>query len=230
MSSTVVRAVSSEPKVKRVRRGNLEERQQLRRQILEAAFDIYRREGLAGLSMRAVAQAVGVSAMALYRYFADKAELIQGLWDFVMFDLHQVIAEAVTSEATPRARLRASTEAAISYWERHPEHFRLVFMTEQTSQPGKGAPLTDMPSYRHVVELVRNLMDDWADELGVDRSGVELARDIRLSMMVGYLHARHINRRYTWSNLDALRAQTVGNIVQAVESCLRQDDVAASVA
>ncbi|GAA0537956.1 MULTISPECIES: TetR/AcrR family transcriptional regulator C-terminal domain-containing protein [Streptomyces] len=44
-------------------------------QLASAALAVLDREGLAGLSMRAVAKELGMSAMALYRYVDDREEL-----------------------------------------------------------------------------------------------------------------------------------------------------------
>ncbi|MER6946959.1 TetR/AcrR family transcriptional regulator [Nonomuraea sp. NPDC000554] len=44
-------------------------------QLASAALTVIDRDGLAGLSMRAVAQQVGMSTMALYRYIDDRGEL-----------------------------------------------------------------------------------------------------------------------------------------------------------
>jgi AcrR family transcriptional regulator len=44
-------------------------------QLASAALAVLDREGLAGLSMRAVAQELGMSAMGLYRYVDDREEL-----------------------------------------------------------------------------------------------------------------------------------------------------------
>src|SRR5689334_22811232 len=115
------------PRIRRVRRGSAEDQQRLRQQILEAAARIFRRDGLQGLTMRAVAAAVGVSAMALYRYYPDKAELVHGLWDAVMHEVQQRGNLALASQATALGQLRASTESFLGYWEGHPDEFRLVF-------------------------------------------------------------------------------------------------------
>lgn len=214
------------PRIKRVRRGSSEDQERLRTQILEAARQIYRRDGLPGLTIRAVGAEVGVSAMALYRYFADKSELIHGLWDFVMVDVHEAVRAAVDATARagagPRGQLRACTDSAIGYWESHPDHFRLVFMTEQTTGPRRLLGITDLASYHRVLDLAKGLIEALADELGTGRSRCALARDLRMAMIVGYLHARIVNQRYPWSDLPALRAQMIDRIVEAVVACLRE--------
>jgi len=55
------------------------EREQLRQRILEAARDLLSEQGLAGLSMRAIAERIEYSAATIYLYYKDKNELIHGV-------------------------------------------------------------------------------------------------------------------------------------------------------
>lgn len=45
--------------------------------ILQTALDLLERDGLEALTMRGLARQLGVDAMALYHYFADKDELLR---------------------------------------------------------------------------------------------------------------------------------------------------------
>jgi len=56
-----------------------EARQEMRVRILDGARAILPEEGLAGLSMRAIAKNVGASSMTLYLYFDDRNDIIQHL-------------------------------------------------------------------------------------------------------------------------------------------------------
>ncbi len=50
-----------------------------RSEILEATLDIADKSGLDGVTMRAVADRLGVTPMALYRHVGDKQGLLDGL-------------------------------------------------------------------------------------------------------------------------------------------------------
>lgn len=210
------------PRPPRVRPGNADDQAQLRAAILGSAFTIYQRGGLPALTMRAVAAGVGLSAMGLYRHYADKAALLQAMWEVVLGEARaEVLAGVAVPGATARQRLRASTDASLRYWERHPDHFRLVFMTEQTIAEGRDARLTEAEAYRQVVDLSAPLIEAFARETGIDPGRALAARDLRLALMVGYLHARIVNRRFPWTDLDALRAATLDAIEAGVEQVLR---------
>ena len=206
----------------RVRRGSTEDHDQLRQQIVAAAFAIHEREGVATLSMRALAAELGVSAMALYRYYPSKAELLRAMWEVVLNDAQASVKAAVATQKTPRARLRASIDSFLRYWEAHPAHFRLVYMTPETMEdPGQEPHLTRSNAYVSAVDLAGPLIDDLVTEVGGRSDRALVARDLRMSLMIGYLHARLINTRYPWSDFESLRACAVETIADGVEACVR---------
>jgi AcrR family transcriptional regulator len=89
-----------------------------RDEIVAAAIDIADAEGLAAVSMARVAEKVGVSTMALYRYVANKDELLLLMSDAGIDD-PPVIAPA-TGGASWRPRLTAWAHAVRSVWLRRP--------------------------------------------------------------------------------------------------------------
>jgi AcrR family transcriptional regulator len=68
-----------------------------REEILEAGLLIARRDELTHLTMKKLAEELGVTAMAIYRHFQNKAEVIDGVLDFFVRDA------AVTDHAVGEA-------------------------------------------------------------------------------------------------------------------------------
>jgi AcrR family transcriptional regulator len=205
----------------RVRRGNHEDAQKLRGELLEAAMRLFSDGGLESVSMRAVAERIGVSAMTPYRYFADKAELLSGLWQFVLRSLFNQMAEAVAAQRDARSRVRASLAAFLDYWEANPEHYRLVYMTEQTTRrQEKAGGLTSAPVYGELLDLVRGVLEEFAREIGAGTTHIKLANDIRTIMQLGYLHGTLVNRRYPWSERSLLRAVYLEQAIATTERML----------
>ena len=63
-------------------------RQQLSREVvLRAAMDLADAEGIEQLSMRRLAQTLGVEAMSLYYYFGKKSELLEAMVDAVYAEM-----------------------------------------------------------------------------------------------------------------------------------------------
>jgi AcrR family transcriptional regulator len=203
-----------------VRRGNQDDAQKLRGELLAAAMQLFSDRGLEGVSMRAVAQRIGVSAMTPYRYFADKAELLSGLWQFVLQSVTDRMAEAVRAQSNARSRLRASLVAFLDYMEANPEHYRLVYMTEQTTRRQEKAGLTSSPVYGELLGLVRSVLEEFAREIGAEATHIKLAADVRAAMQLGYLHGTLVNRRYPWSERSLLRPAYIEQTIATIERCL----------
>ncbi|WP_422773030.1 TetR/AcrR family transcriptional regulator [Plantactinospora sp. WMMC1484] len=84
--------------------------------IVRAAIEIADAEGLAGLSMRRVAERLGVTAMSLYTYVPGKAELIDVMLDTV----HAPTAEPDGDRSDWRSRLAGLARENYDRYRRHP--------------------------------------------------------------------------------------------------------------
>jgi AcrR family transcriptional regulator len=103
-----------------------------RAEILDAAIALADAEGLAALTMRAVAQQVGVTAMALYGYFPDKDSLLDAMADRVIGEVAPGPFPALTGW---RDRLLALAELARVMAREHPSVIQYLF-TKPAETPG----------------------------------------------------------------------------------------------
>jgi AcrR family transcriptional regulator len=171
--------------------------------------------------MRAVAHQVGVSAMTPYRYFDDKNHLLRGIWQHVLGAAWAQMLASSHGLADARERIRAQIGAFVDYWEAHPGHYRLVYMTEQATRRDERDGLAALPIYASVLEASLAASRDLAADVGADAAHAKFASDVRFMMVSGYLHARLVNRRYPWSADDVLRPAFVELVLEAMASCLR---------
>jgi AcrR family transcriptional regulator len=96
----------------------------LRRALMDGALQVIAAHGLAGLSLREVAAAAGVSHAAPYHHFADKAALVRALGyeGLRMLDARMAEAEAGASD-DPGARLLAIGRAYVLFSAEAPAYF-----------------------------------------------------------------------------------------------------------
>lgn len=88
---------------------------QYRRELLQQCFDLFADQGYAALTMRQIAQALGVSTGTLYHYFSSKEDLFEQLVaDMVEQDIYSFAAEL---ENLPTFNERL--EAAFRFLERN---------------------------------------------------------------------------------------------------------------
>jgi AcrR family transcriptional regulator len=99
----------------------------LRAALVAAALDLLEAGGEAALSLRAAARACGVSAMAPYRHFASKEDLLEAVAARGFEDL-AVALEAADAAAAGHEALAAQGAAYVAFARRRPALFRLMFM------------------------------------------------------------------------------------------------------
>ncbi len=87
------------------------------------------------VSVRAVAQRVGVSAPSIYLHFADKRALIDAVCEEVFEALHQRMRAAAADAPDPFEALRAQGNAYVHFALENPEHYRVVMM--QAHEPAQ---------------------------------------------------------------------------------------------
>ena len=122
-----------------VSRPSLTERRQLRRrELLDAAIDVIRREG-ADVTMEEMATAGGISKPILYRHFVDRDGLVAAITETALVELGAIldgkIAEA--SADRPPHSIRATIDAFFEYIEREPQLYR--FIVDSDSKSGNRA-------------------------------------------------------------------------------------------
>lgn len=98
--------------------------------VLAAALPLADREGLDGLSMRTLAQQLGVVPMALYKHVANKEELIDGIVDLVWAEVDPPTA---SDPLDWRPALRARAASLRQALRRHPW---AVGLMETRMRPG----------------------------------------------------------------------------------------------
>ena len=95
-----------------------------RRLILDQALALVDERGLAAMSMRAVAERVGLTSMALYPYVGGKDALLDGLVDLLNLELGADLDEPGGHDW--RHRLRALGRAVRQLAAKHPGAFPLL--------------------------------------------------------------------------------------------------------
>lgn len=127
--------------------------------IREAAIRLIARYGYEALSMRRLAQEVGVGAAALYRYFPNKQAILFGVLEAHMAELIEAWQVARPPEATPPAeRLERFTRFHIRHHLPRAPGVFLSYMELRSLTPGHFVAVRAMRR-RYEEELARILAD-----------------------------------------------------------------------
>jgi len=103
----------------------------LRDALLEAAERVLERDGLAGLTLRAVAREAGVSHAAPTHHFGDLTGLVSELAAIGFRQFNATMEAARATGTVPLEKSMAGAKAYVGYAQAHPGMYGLMFRTER---------------------------------------------------------------------------------------------------
>ncbi len=152
-----------------------ERREATRREIVDAAWEVAREEGLAQLTLRAVATRVGMQPPSLYSHFPAKHAIYDAMFEQAWEDCDAVAARAhanMPDAPRPALRLVASTffDYAVADFARHQLMSVRVIPGFEPSPQSYAAAVRVLQRLREVFEQLRiddpAAIDLWTAVLG----------------------------------------------------------------
>ncbi len=142
-------------KRRRASRGSGED---LRAEIVAAAKELLAKSGSAdAMSIRAVADAVGVTSPSIYLHFADKDDLLSAVVVDVFTELDAAMLSAAEGLTAPMERMRAFGLAYVRFAVDHPEHYRIAAL-DSCPRPNVDEVLATS-AFEHFNATVKQCMD-----------------------------------------------------------------------
>ena len=138
-------------------------RDRSREDILAAARTVVLRDGIAAVTLEAVAREAGMSKTGLYYYFASKEalifQLVFGIWE----SQAQRVSDAVAQEETGAAAIAAIIRNTVQGFASQIEDFRLAYLHYQTA--GSSGVQLSQEQFERIRPLNDMLFSGAADKL-----------------------------------------------------------------
>ena len=106
------------------------EKQELRQEILDAARDLFIREGFENVSMRKIAEKIEYSPTTIYLHFQDKADLLDCVCEETLQKLESRLAAIHASTPDPLEGMKGGLRAYIEFGLEYPNDYRVAFLLE----------------------------------------------------------------------------------------------------
>ncbi len=104
------------------------EKQQVRQEILDAARELFIKEGYESVSMRKIAEKIEYSPATIYLYFDDKAELVHSLCEEAFVKLVNMFETLGGDLSDPVSALRKCGRAYVEFGLKYPNDYKVTFM------------------------------------------------------------------------------------------------------
>lgn len=113
------------------------------------------------VSIRAIADAVGVTPPSIYMHFKDKTDLLVAVCDDRFREFDEVQEAAAASFDDPLESLQARGRAYVRFGLDNPEHYRILFMVRDPQRADRDS--AEVPAglvaFGHLVGAVQRCMD-----------------------------------------------------------------------
>jgi AcrR family transcriptional regulator len=106
-----------------------------RKQLLEAAQEVFVAQGYHAAAMDDIAERAGVSKPVLYQHFPGKLDLYLALLDVHCDAIIDKMRNAMSSSTDNKVRVAAATSAYFDFVDHESEAFRLVFESDLRNDP-----------------------------------------------------------------------------------------------
>ncbi|BFV60808.1 TetR/AcrR family transcriptional regulator [Kitasatospora sp. CMC57] len=182
----------------RMRAGTVEE-------IKQAALGLIVLHGSANLRFTDIARSMGMTAPALYRYFADRDELLTAL----VADSYHGLSDALTAtqDTVPAddldGRFLATCTAYRTWAQRNPERFALIF---GSPVPGYAAP-PEGPTAVAGRRLMEHMVDLVTDTAERGRRGSPLVPEAEEALMLAWATVHGFVTLEAYGHFDKLEQE-----------------------
>jgi AcrR family transcriptional regulator len=134
--------------------------ERLREEILDATTDLLMETECAkAVSIRSVAQRVGITSPSIYLHFADKDALLDAVCARYFERLDDVMQQVVREQPSTIDRLRAQGLAYVRFAMGNPELYRIAMMGE--GRPGSDVDTTlNSSAFVHMRSTIESLMEE----------------------------------------------------------------------
>jgi len=183
-----------------------------RDRLCVAAEKLFAERGAEAVTMRELAQALGVSPMTPYRYFKDKDAILAAVRAAAFERFAARLEAALAEPADPGRRSRNAGEAYVAFALAEPQAYRLMF---DLSQPTEG----DYPELQAAIVRARRTMTIHVEGMiaaGLLDGDAELIGHLFWSVLHGMLLLRLTGKLAPSVDPEALQALAFATVARGL--------------
>lgn len=186
----------------------LKHKDELRREILDAARQIFVKQGYESFSMRKLAQEIGYSPGSVYLHFKSKQELFDCLVEESFAHLLKVLMDLRNGHEVrdPVQELKKGMRAYVDFGLRNPNDYCVAFMLRPSV---KKRPYKVHPAF----EALRHMVRRCVDEKRFRRVDVETTSQVLWTSIHGITSLLIQRPTFPWVSKNKLIAQAIDTAV-----------------
>lgn len=193
------------------------EKKELRQEILDAARDLFVREGFENVSMRKIAEKIEYSPTTIYLYFQDKAELLDCICEETLGRLVRKQTVLDQTVPDPLERLQLGLRSYIEFGLKYPNHYKVAFMMsrppDEVERRGRSHEM-GKKAFSHL----RNTLALCAEQHMIDVPDLESTAQVLWAMIHGLTSLLIAHPKFEWVDRGHLIDTLIDNAVHGLRA------------
>jgi AcrR family transcriptional regulator len=186
------------------------EKKELRQEILDAARDLFVREGFENVSMRKIAEKIEYSPTTIYLYFKDKADLLDCICEetFARLVRKQTLLDQTVFD--PVEKLRKGLRSYIEFGLKHPNHYKVaLMMTEDFEERLQCERAREMGKKAYI--HLRNTVATCVEQKLIEAADIDVTSQILWANIHGLTSLLIAHPRFPFADRNILIDATIEN-------------------
>lgn len=129
------------------------------RRLIEAAKDLLDQGGENAVTLRAIAQAVGLSHNAPYKHFADRRAILEAVAIDDFKYLTKIFEEVRQTRAKPINKFKEALKRFVSYSQSYPARYRLLFSNPDIGASGGEVQTAAFATFAEFSAIIKECQD-----------------------------------------------------------------------
>ncbi|HWR53589.1 MAG TPA: TetR/AcrR family transcriptional regulator [Bryobacteraceae bacterium] len=177
---------------------------ELKRQILDAAREVFITEGYRNVSMRKIAERIEYSPTTIYLYFRDKADLLRSLTEETFAKLAESFERITKDNGDGLERLRKGLRAYVEFGLNNPNDYRVAFLLEHEPLVAGGGHLDETSMAHRAYSFLRGTVQDCVEQQRFRQVDIETASQSLWAAAHGLTALLIVHPEFPWARQDEL--------------------------
>jgi AcrR family transcriptional regulator len=194
------------------------EKEELRREILDAARDLFVEVGYEAVSMRKIAEKIEYSPTTIYLHFRDKSDLLDCICSDTFSQLVERLKAISRDEPDPVLALKSGLRAYIDFGLEHPAHYKVAFMMPHAHHCDPESPSRSDEAGQRAFNCLMQLVAASVEAGALRTDHVKLTTQMLWSAIHGLTSLYITHPAIPWVDRQGLITHLLDTLVKGLES------------
>lgn len=185
----------------------------LRQEILDAARELFVKEGYENVSMRRIAEKIEYSPTTIYLYFDDKASLLLAICEETFAKLAKKLEVISRANEDPVEALKEGCRAYIQFGLKYPNHYRVTFINPPDLGLGPEHFLAEDTMGMRAYNRLREVVEQCVKQGRLRESDVDALSQAIWASNHGITSLLITKPHFPWANRNKLIEMTINSFI-----------------